>query len=100
MSKYRNKKTQLDGHTFASKAEARRYTQLELLKKSGEITGFMIQPSFLLDEGVRYMADFMVCGADGSVWVEDVKGVETQAFKIKKRLWENRFPWLELRVIK
>ena len=42
--------------------------------------------------------DFIVC-AGGHVWVEDVKGVETQAFKLKRKLWEQRYPWMELRVI-
>lgn len=99
-SKYNNKKTEVDGHVFDSKAEARRYNELKLLQAAGEIIGFTIQPSFLLEEGIRYRPDFMICGKDGQIWVEDVKGVETKDFKIKKKLWEAKFPWLELRIVK
>ena len=99
-SKYRNVKTEVDGICFDSKAEARRYTELKLLADADEIMGFGRQPSFVLPGGIRYMPDFIVCGIDGAVWIEDVKGVETQAFKLKKRLWETHYKWLELRIIK
>ena len=97
--KYRNVKTEVDGITFDSRAEADRYCELKMLLAAGKISGFDIQPSFVLDVGVRYRPDFIVCGNDGVVWVEDVKGVETQAFKLKRKLWEQRYPWMELRVI-
>ena len=99
-SKYNNKKTEVDGHVFDSKAEARRYNELKLLQAAGEIIGFTIQPSFILEKGIRYRPDFMICGKDGRIWVEDVKGVETKDFKIKKKLWEAKFPWMELRIVK
>ncbi len=98
-SKYRNIRVEIDGHTFDSKAEGRRYEELKLLQAAGEIDGFGLQPSFVLEKGIRYRPDFIVSG-DGQIWVEDVKGVETAAFKIKKRLWEVKYPWLELRIIK
>jgi len=97
--KYRNVKTEVDGITFDSRAEANRYCELKMLQAAGKISGFDIQPSFVLDGGVRYRPDFIVCDNAGMVWVEDVKGIETQAFRLKKRLWEERYPWLELRVI-
>lgn len=96
-NKYRNIKTVVDGITFDSKAEARRYQELKLLKAAGEIDGFGRQPSFVLSGGIRYVPDFIVC-EKGKVWVEDVKGVLTQAFKLKKRLWEADYPWMELRI--
>ena len=96
--KYRNVKTEVDGITFDSKAEADRYCELRAAKRAGAIQGFGIQPSFVLEGSVRYRPDFIVC-AGGHVWVEDVKGVETQAFKLKRRLWEKQYPWMELRVI-
>ena len=99
-SKYKNVKTEVDGYSFDSRAEARRYTELKLLRQAGEIKGFGLQPSFTLPGGIRYRPDFIVCGADGSLWVEDVKGMETKDFKLKKRLWESHYTWLELRVIK
>ena len=48
----------------------------------------------------RYRPDFMVCDSSGLVWVEDVKGVETKEFKIKKKDWEALYPGFELRVVK
>ena len=97
--KYRNVKTEVDGITFDSRAEADRYCELRAAKRAGAIQGFGIQPSFVLEGSVRYRPDFIVCGDGGHIWVEDVKGVETQAFRLKRRLWEQRYPWLELRVI-
>ena len=96
--KYRNIKTEVDGITFDSKAEANRYCELKMLQAAGKVDGFGIQPSFVLDGGVRYRPDFIVC-AGGHVWAEDVKGIETQAFKLKRKLWGQRYPWMELRVI-
>ena len=97
--KYRNIKTEVDGITFDSKAEADRYCELKMLQAAGKISGFDIQPSFVLDGGVRYRPDFIVCDRGGHIWVEDVKGVETQVFRIKRKLWETQYPWMELRVI-
>jgi hypothetical protein len=99
MNKYRNIKTEVDGMTFDSKAEARRYNELKLLKRAGKIRWFSCQPSFMLHGGIRYRPDFIV--SDGTtIWVEDVKGVETQAFKLKQKLWNALYDGLELRVIK
>ena len=99
-AKYRNKKTTIDGITFDSRMEAQRYVELKLQLESGIISGFGVQPSFVLPGGVRYRADFIV--SDGAtVWVEDVKGVETQAFKIKRKLWQRVYgSWLPLKLIK
>lgn len=98
--KYHNTPTEIDGVRFDSKAEAGRYLALKAMRASGKILWFSRQPSFLLPGGVRYMPDFLVCDAAGLIWAEDVKGVETEAFKIKKKLWEDAFPGLELRVIR
>lgn len=98
-SKYKNVKTQVDGILFDSKREAERYIALQLLQQSGEIDGFATQPSFLLPGKIRYRPDFIV-SAKGRVWVEDVKGLETEAFRLKKRLWKEAYPWLELKIIR
>lgn len=99
-SKYRNKKTEIEGHIFDSKAEADRYVELRHLEMAYEIRGFGIQPSFVLSDGIRYRPDFIVCGQDGSVWVEDVKGYKTKEFKLKQKLWEREYPWLPLVIIR
>ena len=98
-NKYRNQKTVVDGITFDSKAEARRYCELKNLKAYGKIAWFSRQPSFLLPGGIRYRPDFIV-RAGGQIWVEDVKGMETKEFKLKRKLWEETYPGLPLRIIK
>lgn len=99
MRKYRNVKTEVDGITFDSKAEARRYSELKLLRRADEIRWFSCQPSFLLPGGIRYRPDFIVYDGE-TIWVEDVKGMETQAFKLKRRLWDATYEGLELRIIR
>lgn len=109
-SKYNNKKTKVNGITFDSKAEAAYYEQLLEQKKAGEIKDFELQPKFLLQPALRkngqtfraihYIADFKVINNDGSVAIIDVKGVETEAFKIKRKLFEERFPDLSLQLVK
>lgn len=103
MSKYKSRKTVIDGYTFDSAAEGRYYFQLKLLKKAGKIRDFILHPRYqLLDgykhpltgksvQGVTYIADFLVTLPDGSQEVIDVKGVRTEAFKIKKKMFESRY---------
>lgn len=109
MSKYHNKKTQIDMYVFDSIAESIRYKQLVLLEKSGYISNLKLQPRFLLQEGFRknnktyrkieYVADFMYC-QDGQTIIEDVKGKETEVFKLKHKLFEYKYPEYELKIIK
>jgi hypothetical protein len=47
-NKYRNIKTIVDGITFASKKEAKRYSELKLLERAGMITDLELQPAFNL----------------------------------------------------
>ncbi len=99
--KYGNKKTVIDGATFDSQAEARRYCELKQLLRAGEIRGFARQPSFIIDvAGTRYRPDFIVCGAGGDIWVEDVKGCETPKFKRDRLLWEATYWWMPLKIIR
>lgn len=99
-SKYKNRKTTVDGIKFDSQAEANRYCELKMLQQTGKIIGFGRQPSFTINTaGTRYRPDFIVCDADG-IWVEDVKGKETSDFRLKKREWEHAYPWLPLVLIK
>ncbi|MFU0832772.1 MAG: DUF1064 domain-containing protein [Oscillospiraceae bacterium] len=98
-NKYRNRKTVVDGITFDSKAEARRYCELKNLKAMQKIAWFNRQPSFLLPGGIRYRPDFIIC-AGGRIWVEDVKGMETKEFKLKRKLWNETYPGLPLKIVK
>ena len=53
MNKYRNKKVQIDRYVFDSIAEGRRYRELALLERAGEITNLELQPRFLLQESFK-----------------------------------------------
>lgn len=109
MNKYRNKKTQIDMYVFDSIAESKRYKELVLLQRAGRITELQLQPKFLLQESFRkngktyrkieYIADFQY-EENGKIIVEDVKGKETDVFKLKRKLFEKKYWGLELRLIK
>lgn len=109
-SKYNNQKTVVDGIKFDSKKEAEYYCQLKLLKQAGEIRDIGLQQKYTLQPGfekngvkyqpITYIADFVITNNDGTTEVVDIKGVETQVFKIKKKLFEYMYPDLNLKVVK
>ena len=89
--KYNAKQTVHDGIRFDSKKEAERYGTLKLLHFAGEVLTFIRQVPFHLPGGVRYVCDFQVFWADGSVTFEDVKGFKTASYKAKKRMVEDLY---------
>ena len=99
-NKYRNVPCVVDGINFPSKAEARRYSELKLMKQAGTIRWFNRQPSFLLSGGIRYRPDFIVCDKDYRLWVEDVKGMSTPVFRMKQKIWAEMYPDIPLEVVK
>ena len=96
-------------YVFDSIAESRRYKELTLLQRAGKIAELQLQPKFLLQESFRkngktyrkieYIADFMY-EENNKIIVEDVKGKETEVFKLKRKLFEKKYPALELKIIK
>lgn len=95
----------VDGILFDSQAEARRYGTLKLLLQAGVIIDLELQPCFDLwaampldnrwDYGCRdvalvgcYRADFRYYQRDGELIIEDVKGLATPVYKLKKKLAE------------
>lgn len=109
MNKYRNTKVKVGDKKFDSKAEAHRYIELNLLQRAKKIKDLELQPRFLLQPSfkkngktfrkIEYIADFKY-EENGQVIVEDVKGMETKEFKIKRKLFEYKYPDLEIRIIK
>lgn len=97
-NKFRAKRTVLDGITFDSKREATRYAELKRLQQAGEITALVLQPSFELIPKQRrsdgkaeircvYKADFAYTETKaGERVIEDVKGVKTRDYVIKRKL--------------
>lgn len=81
---------------YASKKEAQRAADLDLLRRVGAVgevkeqVPFVLIPKDEMGRAVRYLADFVYDERqnDGS-WlpiVEDAKGARTPVYKIKKRL--------------
>lgn len=108
-SKYHSKKVTVDGITFDSKKEARRYQELKLLEKAGKIAALDRQVKYLLIPAQRepivqgylgekkngklierecaYVADFRYLDLSNREWVvEDTKGVKTKDYIIKRKL--------------
>lgn len=109
MSKYRSRKTMVDNITFDSQAEANYYSNLKLLQRAGEVKEFDLQPTYLLQEGykrgkrnvqpITYIADFLVTYTDGRQEIIDIKGAKTEVYRIKKKLFEYKYPDLEIREV-
>ena len=53
----------------------------------------------LVFRAIHYIADFRITYDDGRIEIEDVKGVETEAFKIKRKLFEAAYPDLTLKIV-
>lgn len=84
-SKYRNKRV----GEFDSKKEWRRSNELALLEQAGAISGVVHHPRFRIEIcGIHvcdYEADFRYT-ENGKLVIEDVKGVRTDVYRIKKKL--------------
>lgn len=109
-NKFHAQKTAVNGITFDSRAEATRYTELRLLERAGEISSLVLQPEFELIPGytknghkiraVKYRADFMYTDRNGQTVIEDVKGVRTKEFLLKKKIFEWRYQNLTITEVK
>lgn len=102
VSKYRAKKTYVDGIKFDSKKEAKRYQELKLLEKAGQIRDLRLQVPYelipaqridnkVVERACKYIADFVYwdCNKEKLV-VEDTKGVKTPEYIIKRKLMLER----------
>lgn len=102
-NKYHNKKVIYNGIKFDSKKEMKRYKDLELLESTDYICNLELQKRFLLQEGytnakgkkirpIYYIADFYYFDCVEKKWVvEDTKGIRTEIYKLKKKLFEYRY---------
>ena len=99
-NKYGAVKTEVDGITFDSKKEAKRYTELKEMEANGEITNlarqrrYVLQPAFELNgkkfRSIEYISDFEY-DKDGIHHTEDVKGKILPVFKLKAKLFAYKF---------
>jgi len=103
-AKYRNRKTTLDGMTFDSAKEARRWQELKLLEAAGEIRRLRRQPRYSLfalphAPGAsaivgHFTPDFGYVTRDGLAVIEDVKSPITRketAYRLRKKLFEANY---------
>lgn len=99
-SKYHARRTTVDGITFDSKREADRYLVLKSMEEEGVIEDLRRQvryelvPAFDVDgrhcRPVYYVADFVYV-EDGKEVVEDVKGMRTDVYRLKSKLFARRY---------
>ena len=112
-NKYGNRKIIKDGKAFDSVKEARRWCELCLLEKAGEITDLRRQVEFpllptqreestevyqrgeskgkpkpgkVIEKPVVYVADFVYKTKEGETVVEDTKGFRTKDYVLKRKM--------------
>lgn len=100
--KFHNQITINHGIQFDSKKEALRWDELQHLQRIGVIKNlqrqvpYELQPPYTTRDGrkirkIEYIADF-VYEQGGETIVEDAKGVQTDVFKIKRKMFEYKYP--------
>ncbi len=104
-----NVKAKVDGITFDSTKEAQFYVYLKSRKRMGQIVDIELQPRFELQpkfkkgkvshRAINYVADFRITHPDGRQEIIDVKGMKTEVFKMKHKMFEYRYPELTLLLI-
>lgn len=111
MNKYRNIKTTcpITGKKFDSKREYKRYKELQLLERAGEISDLKTQDVFMLIAGfkdnegktegsVKYIADFTYYDKKlGKKVIEDVKSditIKNPTYIIKRKLVKKGYPYI------
>lgn len=110
-SKYQNETVYMDGERFDSRKEARRYWELTLLQRAGQIADLRRQVKYILiptqrepakpgsripgkviERECAYYADFVYTDKEtGKTVVEDTKGMRTKDYIIKRKLMLERF---------
>lgn len=102
MNKFHAIKTEYKGVVYDSKKEARRSYELDILERAGKIKNlerqkrFTLQDRFVNNEKktirpIYYFADFCY-EKNGIKIVEDTKGIRTEVYKIKKKLFQYKYP--------
>lgn len=116
-TKFGNKRCTYNGIKFDSIAEKDRYIELLAMEQSGKISGLIVHGKGLTytlvagfkyqtytgetrtHRAITYIPDFGYF-INGKWVVEDVKGLITDVFKIKHKLFCLKYPEIILRIIK
>ena len=98
MNKYGAKKVRLpDGTVFDSHKEYNRWCELKLMQRAGRISDLRRQVKFELipkqdgERACNYIADFVYRDDKGNTVVEDCKGMKTEVYRLKKKLFQYRY---------
>lgn len=95
--KYNNTKESYGNLKFDSKKEKQRFEELIVMLEHGLISNLKLQHNFTLREGYTtpdgervqgtvYKADFTYYDERGFFIIEDVKGVRTDVYKLKRKM--------------
>ena len=106
-SKYNAVPTTYNGVVYASKKEAAFAQKLDLRLKAGELDYVLRQVPFDLSAGIIYRADFVTLSKETvdygvirwDITVYEVKGMETPAWKLKHKLFKDKYPLIALEVV-
>lgn len=110
MSKYGAIKVTDDNIVFDSKLEHKRYKQLKTLQAAGEIRELEVHKDYVLvdktlvrgtwERAVKHEVDFDYFDVEAKRRVvEEIKGVRTAVWVLKRRLFVARYPQIEYRVL-
>lgn len=102
-NKYGAVDCELDGYKFSSRHEMKRYAELRLREKAGEIRSLHLQPAFELQEAfvdssgrkqrsITYTADFShVDCKTGKTVITEAKGFKARDYPLRKKLFLFKF---------
>jgi hypothetical protein len=107
-NKYHARRTEYGGQVYDSRGEAEYARQLDLRKAAGAIRDWrrgmpwtlLESPTGRKRDGIEYTPDFHVWDAQGAFTAVDFKGMETEVFKLKAKLWRYAYPTVPLFVVK
>lgn len=89
-----------DGIVFASKREMGEYLNLKMLERAGILVSIALQPRFpLVVNGVKiatYVGDFYCIDKDGVGFLYDAKGMKTEVYRLKSKLFHALYPHLRI----
>lgn len=87
-----------DGIKFPSLLERRYYDALKVRQAQGEVIFFLCQTPFHLPGNIKYLCDFQVFLADGTIEFVDTKGRDTPVSINKRKTVEALYP-IEIKVV-
>jgi len=104
-NKYNAKRTDFGGRYYDSKLEAGLASDIELMRKAGEVTKVEPQKTFYLygKNGSKicgHRVDFLLTFKDTHQEVWEAKGIEFPLWRLKVKLFTDNYPDIEYLVVK